>query len=66
MDYPPKDDPNHLGMRCIALPEHQMALITSGCVPFRCKLLKPATPVGVFFENVQPLAGSFVAAPALQ
>ena len=43
-----------------------MALITSGCVPFRCKLLKPATPVGVFFENVQPLAGSFVAAPALQ
>ena len=25
------DDPNHLGLRCNALPEHQMALITSGC-----------------------------------
>ena len=34
------DDPNHLGMRCNAFPEHQMALITSGCVPFR------ATPPG--------------------
>ena len=32
---PPKDDPNHLGLRCNALPEHQMALITSGCVPLR-------------------------------
>ena len=28
------DDPNHLGLRCNAVPEHQMALITSGCVPF--------------------------------
>ena len=28
-----KDDPDHLGMRCNALPEHQMALITSGCAP---------------------------------
>ena len=28
------DDPCHLGLRCNALPEHQMALITSGCVPF--------------------------------
>ena len=35
MDYHPKDDPSHLGMRCIALPEHQIGLITSGCVPFR-------------------------------
>ena len=26
--------PNHLGLRCNALPEHQMALITSGCAPF--------------------------------
>ena len=29
------DGPNHLGLRCNALPAHQMALITSGCVPFR-------------------------------
>ena len=29
------DDPNHLGLRCNAFPEHRMALITSGCVPFR-------------------------------
>ena len=28
------DDPNHLGLRCNAFPEHQMALIPSGCVPF--------------------------------
>ena len=28
------DDPNHLGLRCNAFPAHQMALITSGCVPF--------------------------------
>ena len=27
------DDPNHLGMRCNALPGHKMAPITSGCVP---------------------------------
>ena len=27
--------PNHLGLWCNALPEHQMALITSDCVPFR-------------------------------
>ena len=30
-----QDGPNHLGLRCNALHEHQMALITSGCVPFR-------------------------------
>ena len=24
-----------------------------------CKVLKPASPVGVFVENVQPLTGSF-------
>ena len=35
MDYPPKYDPNHLELRCNALPEHQMARITSVCVPFR-------------------------------
>ena len=29
------DGPNHLGLRCNALPEHQMALITSGCTPSR-------------------------------
>ena len=29
------DGPNHLGLRCNALPAHQMARITSGCVPFR-------------------------------
>ena len=27
--------------------------------PTWCKALKPASPVGVFFVNVQPLAGSF-------
>ena len=35
MDYPPKDDPNHLELWRNALPEHQMARITSVCVPFR-------------------------------
>ncbi len=25
-----------------------------------CKVLKPASPVGVFFENVQPLTGTLV------
>ena len=30
-----KDDPNHFRLRCNALPEHQIALITSGCVSFR-------------------------------
>ena len=29
------DDPSQLGMRCNAFPEHQMARITSVCVPFR-------------------------------
>ena len=28
------DGPNHLGLWCDVLPEHQMALITSFCVPF--------------------------------
>ena len=27
------DGPNYLGLRCDALPEHQMALITSDCAP---------------------------------
>ena len=33
-----KDGPNHLGLRFNSLPDHQMAVITSGCVPFsgRC------------------------------
>ena len=30
------DGPDHLGLWHNALPEHQMALITSDCVPFRC------------------------------
>ena len=30
-----QNGPDHLGLWCNALPEHQMALITSGCVPFR-------------------------------
>ena len=34
-----KDGPNHLGSRHDVLPAHQMAPITSGCVPFR----RPAT-----------------------
>ena len=34
MDCPPKYHPNHLGLRCTALPRHLMALITSGSVPF--------------------------------
>ena len=29
------DGPNHLGLRYNVLPAHQMALIASGCVPFR-------------------------------
>ena len=29
------DDRNHLGLQCNALHEYQMAVITSGCVPFR-------------------------------
>ena len=29
------DDPDHLGLRCNAFPAHQMARITSGCVPVR-------------------------------
>ena len=29
------DDPNHLGLFCDALPEHQMALITSDYAPSR-------------------------------
>ena len=33
------DDPNHLGLRCNAFPGRQMALITSGCVPFRLTVL---------------------------
>ena len=32
----PKDGPDHLGLRCNAFPEQQMALlITSNCVPSR-------------------------------
>ena len=34
-----KDGPNHLGLRYNELHEHQMALITSGCVP--CRTLGP-------------------------
>ena len=30
-----KYDPDYLGLRCNRFPTHQMALITSGCVPFR-------------------------------
>ena len=30
-----QNGPHHLGLWHIALPEHQMALINSGCVPFR-------------------------------
>ena len=30
MDYPPINGPNHLGPRCNALPEYQMARLTSG------------------------------------
>ena len=29
------DGPDHLGLRCNAFPDHQMALIASGCAPFR-------------------------------
>ena len=27
------DGPNHIGLKCDALPEHQILLITSGCAP---------------------------------
>ena len=33
-----KDGPNHLRLRYNVLPAHQMALITSGCAPFRALL----------------------------
>ena len=42
-----KDGPNHLGLRYHALSEHQMALTTSGCVPFRLPKMscpRPPTP----------------------
>ena len=32
-----KHGPDHLGLRYNALPDHQMALNTSGCVPFRTR-----------------------------
>ena len=32
-----KDGPSHLGLWYNALPEHQMARITSGCAPCRCR-----------------------------
>ena len=42
------DGPDHLGLWCDALPEHQTALITSGCAPWqngwsatRCRLPGP-------------------------
>ena len=34
MDTTRHDGPNHLGLWCDALPEHQMALITSDCAAF--------------------------------
>ena len=37
--------------------------MSGSSAPTWCKLLKPASPVGVFFENVQPLTGSFVVWP---
>ena len=33
-----QDGPNHLGLWYNVLPQHQLALITSGCVPFREEL----------------------------
>ena len=39
------DGPNHLGLRCNALPEHQMALITSGCAPVRCTVMEHSIEV---------------------
>jgi hypothetical protein len=48
---------------CAAITGTQKVLFKSAMsgtsAPTWCKILKPATPVGVFFENVQPLIGSF-------
>ena len=41
-----KDDPYHLGLRYNVLPVHQMALITSGCAPFRSQRVKDTQLVG--------------------
>ena len=41
------DDPNHLRLRRSAFREHQMALITSGCVPFRYIFRRIAGPLSV-------------------
>ena len=38
------DDPNHLELRFNALPAHQMALIASGCAPFRVRV-RPRDPL---------------------
>ena len=39
------DGPNHLGLWCNALPEHQMALITSDCAPLQstARIYSPRT-----------------------
>ena len=39
------DGPNHLGLLCDALPEHQMALINSDRAPPRCRV--PLTGRGI-------------------
>ena len=48
-----QDGPNHLGLWYNALPEHQMALITSGSVPFRSpRTFRPVTePTGMCIES---------------
>ena len=33
--------------------------MSGSSTPAWCKVLKPASPVGIFFENVQPLQGKF-------
>lgn len=48
---------------CTAITGTQKILYKSAMsgttTPSWCKVLKPASPVGIFFENVQPLMGSF-------
>ena len=46
-----QDGPNHLGLRYNAMPDHQMALITSGCVPFSGST-RSTRPSGVCPHNM--------------
>ena len=57
-----QDGPNHLGLWYNALPEHQIALITSGCAPvrpanFTDSVLLAVGETGILLYPPLPLAG---------